>query len=186
MKACVFDTETTGLISSRRLRDDQLPQVIEFYGAMVEFNKSGKHKLLHDLELLIKPSTQINEQKTGKHNITKITGLTNIMLADAPAFKEVATKIFGMLEAAPLVIAHNCAYDSEMLNIEADRLSYKIKWPRTLCTVEATAYLKGDRLTLAELHEHLFNTKPPAKHRAKVDVETLIRCCGELHRKGVI
>jgi DNA polymerase III epsilon subunit-like protein len=186
MKALVFDTEATGLISSRLLKHEQLPEVIEFYGAVVAFNKNGKHKIEHELELLIKPANMIQEYKQGKHNIAKITGITNAMLVGAPPFKDVASQIFGMLEEAPLAIAHNVSYDTEVLNIEAERMGYAIKWPKRLCTVEATAYMRGDRLKLSELHELLFKEKFAGAHRAKVDVQALIRCCAELHKQGII
>ena len=186
MKALVFDTEATGLISSRLLKHEQLPEVIEFYGAVCNFTKAGKFKIEQELELLIKPANMIQEYKTGKHNIAKITGITNAMLVAAPTFKDVANQIFSMLEAAPLAIAHNISYDTEVLTIEAERLGYQIKWPQRLCTVEATTYLRGDRLKLSELHELLFKEKFAGAHRAKVDVQALIRCCAELHKQGVI
>lgn len=185
MKALVFDTETTGLISSRMVQPEQLPEVIEFYGAMVDFAKTGKYQLLSELNLLIKPARMIQEHKVGKQNITKITGITNAMLAEAPTFSKVAARIFLAIEKAPLVIAHNAHYDVEVLDIEAERLNYKIAWPAVLCTVEATAYMRGDRLKLVELHEMLFKQKFTA-HRAKEDTTALIRCCATLHKQGVI
>jgi len=186
MKAVVFDCETTSLISSRMVQIDQLPEVIEFYGAMVSFRKTGKWQIDDELELLVKPAKMINEFKTGKNNITKITGITNEMLADSPSFAKVANKIFNMIEQAQLVIAHNLTYDREVLDIEAQRLGYQIQWPAALCTVEATAYLRGDRFKLSELHEHLFGEKFAGAHRAKQDVHALIRCCGALYKQGVI
>jgi DNA polymerase III epsilon subunit-like protein len=148
MKALVLDCETTGLISSAMVKTEQLPEVIEFYAAMVDFQKTGK-------------------------------------LVQAPPFKQVAPEIFGLIERAPIVISHNIAYDTEVLDIEAKRLNYTIKWPPTICTVESTAYIKGDRLKLVELHEFLFKEKFTA-HRAKEDVTALIRCCGMLYKQGVI
>jgi DNA polymerase III epsilon subunit-like protein len=185
LKALVLDTETTGLISSGMVKAEQLPEIIEFYAAMIDFKKTGKYKLLEELELLIKPDRMIQEHKTGRHNITKITGITNAMVQDAPAFSTVANKVFPLIERAPVIISHNIAYDMEVLDIEAKRLGYQIKWPQTICTVEATAYLKGDRLKLVELHELLLKEKFVA-HRARQDVEALIRCCAVLYKQGII
>ena len=186
MKALVFDTETSGLISSRLAKAEQLPEVIEFYGAMVDFTKAGKYKVTQELGLLIKPDRMINELKTGKQNITRITGITNAMVKDAPAFKAVAARIISFVEQAPLAIAHNVTFDKEMLDIEAWRLNHAIHWPPVLCTVEATGYLRGDPLTLSELHAYLFGQKHADAHRAKADTHALIRCCAELYKRGVI
>jgi DNA polymerase III alpha subunit (gram-positive type) len=166
---------------------DQQPEIIEFYGATVDFAKSGKYKIVDELELLIKPSRPINETSTVRRkNISLITGITNVMLVDAPSFAQVVDKIRGTLEHAPLLIAHNLEFDKQMIEIELQRLSRIISWPRGICTIEATSYLKGDRLKLEELHQYLFGQKFQGAHRAKQDVTALIRCCGELYKRGII
>jgi DNA polymerase III epsilon subunit-like protein len=186
MDALVLDTEATGLVSSRLLKQEQLPEVIEFYGAYVTFKKSGKYQIEKELELLIKPTRMIQEHKQGRQNIAKITGINNAMLKDAPAFKDVATTIFKFIEAAPLVIGHNISYDEEVLNIEAERLQRTIQWPRKLCTVESTIYIRSDRLKLVDLYAMLFPEEKYTPHRAKPDTHALIKCCAMLHKQGVI
>lgn len=186
MEALVFDTETTGLVSSRLVKKTSLPEIIEFYGARCTFNKqTGDFKIIEELELLIKPDRMINEYKEGKQNIAKITGITNAMLADAPPLQQVANQMFELIERAPLVIAHNLHYDEEVMDIAATRQNYQIKWPPGICTVEATAYLRSERLTLTNLYAMLFNEKF-TPHRAKADTTALIRCCAKLYQQGVI
>jgi len=186
LKAMVFDTETTGLMGTALLQADRQPSVIEFYGALCTFNATGKFRVIRSLELLVKPPTPFKEEGARRKNITAITGLTNAMLEDKPTFAQVAKQVFEFIETAPLVIAHNLAFDKEILDLEAKRLQRVINWPPGLCTIEQTAHLKGDRLKLEELYTHLFKQKFATAHRAKADVLALAKCCSELHRQGII
>jgi DNA polymerase III epsilon subunit-like protein len=186
LRAMLFDTETTGLMSTALLQADRQPSVIEFYGALYTFNGTSKYRLLRELDLLIKPPTPFKEEGTRRKNITAITGLTNDMLAGKPMFAQVAKQIFSFIEEAPLVIAHNLAFDKEVLNLEGQRLQRVINWPMGLCTIEQTAHLKGDRMKLEEMYTHLFKEKFATAHRAKADVQALAKCCNELHRQGII
>jgi DNA polymerase III epsilon subunit-like protein len=66
-------------------------------------------------------------------------------------------------------------------------LHRKFPWPpRHICTVESTMQIKGHRLHLANLHEHLFGEKFAGAHRAMVDVEALTRCFIKLVQDGEI
>jgi DNA polymerase III epsilon subunit-like protein len=185
LRALLIDTETTGLLSTGMLQLDRQPSVIEFYGAYCTFSH-GSYKINRALDLLIKPPTPFKEEGTRRKNITAITGLTNAMLESQPVFAQVAKQIFEFIEAAPLVIAHNLAYDKEILDLEGKRLQRVINWPPGLCTIEQTAHLKGDRMKLEEMYVHLFKEKFSTAHRAKADVAALAKCCGELHRQGII
>lgn len=191
MIATIFDTETTGLLQNRTMKDGALPEVIDFYGAVVDLAASveaGSPVILREYETLIKPSRPLGDKPNpgDKKTTTQITGITNEMLAQAPRFAEVAGNIAAILEAAPFGIAHNVSYDHEMIEIEMGRCGKAVRWPRLICTVEATAYLKGKRLTLTALHEYLFSAPFPDAHRAKPDVAALIRCCVELFRREII
>ncbi len=57
---------------------------------------------------------------------------------------------------------------------------------RLICTVESTEHIKGFRLTLTKLHEHLFGEAFPSAHRAENDVRPLTRCFIELYNRGII
>lgn len=180
MKAVLFDTETTGLIDNRTVGLERQPHVIEFYGCVADLKKG---KVLKELEFLIQPP----KLSLITDIITKITTITPETVKDAPVMGVVADKIFKFLEGAPVVIAHNLSFDLEMMDIEAQRLDRKIKWPKQrLCTVEQTVHLKGFRLNLSNLHQHLFGEKFDGAHRAKVDVMALLRCCTELVKREVL
>jgi DNA polymerase III epsilon subunit-like protein len=186
--ALVMDTETTGLIENRIVKNERLPELIEFYGAVVDLDNDH---VLDEQEHLVRPTQALSDQpapgprgRKSKKTITDITGISNEMLVSHPKFSEVADRIIAIIEAAPLVIAHNASYDQEILDIEAARLGRQIHWPRLLCTVEQTVHLTGKRLTLTDLHNLLFEEKFADAHRAKADTQALIRCCRELVRRG--
>jgi DNA polymerase III epsilon subunit-like protein len=175
MIAFIFDTETSGLSENRVIKTDKQPYLIEFYGCLVDLT-SGQIKF--ELDLLIKPPQPITKEIEG------ITTITNDMLKDKPSFAAVADEIITPIEAAPLVIAHNASFDKEIVDIEATRIGRVIKWPRLLCSVEQTIHLLGKRLTLTNLHAHLFGEKFADAHRAKIDATALVRCCRELYNRG--
>ena len=183
MKAVIFDTETTGLVANHTIKIDQQAEIIEFYGAMVDLENGAVLDTLHHF---IKPKKALSNVPNfgDKKTITQITGITNEMLADKPPFAKVANEIEQFLTFLPFVIAHNVSFDTEMIDLEMERLKRKITWPRQICTVESTSHIKGARLSLTKLHEHLFGQPFPDAHRADKDTGALIRCCIELYKRG--
>lgn len=185
MKALIFDTETTGLPKNRTIKLDLQPEIIEFAAFLVNL-KTGK--VAKKYQTLIKPAKPLSDAPGfgEKKTITQITGITNEMLKDAPTFKEVSKVIFNMIQKAPVVIAHNLSFDAEMLEIEAERIKYELRWPRKICTVEATIAMKGYRLNLTKLHLDLFGESFEGAHRAQGDVEALTKCSVELFKRGIL
>lgn len=199
MIAFIFDTETSGLVDNRSLPLAKQPEVIEFFGTTVNL---ATGEILNEYETFIKPQKAITEE------ITRITGIKNADLETAPTFKEVAPRIRSFIggilseamgEIKQIVgaehtsertdtqiscIAHNASFDQEILDIEFERLGEKLVWPPLICTVEATIHLKGFRLNLQGLHEHLFGEQFKGAHRARTDVMALVRCCCELYKRG--
>jgi DNA polymerase III epsilon subunit-like protein len=179
MRALVLDTETTDLVHNRTVRLDKAPEIIEFYGCVADL---ATGEIENEMEFLIKPKNNVNE----KGKAFKSVGLTNEMLKDAPSFETIAPLIKLYIESAPMVIAHNVAFDKDIIDIEYERIKQTINWPETLCTVEATVYLQGWRMKLNDLHRYLFNVNFEGAHRAKVDVQALVKCCTELYRREII
>lgn len=177
MNVLILDTETTNLIANRSKKIDKQPHIIEFYAC--DYDLSGDI-MLSEYDALIKPPIKISGE------ITKITKIDNSMVEDKAPFANHADKIAALIEKSKIVIAHNASFDQEMIDIEFERLGRKLKWPKLLCTVEATLHLKGFRLSLTALHDILFGKGFPEAHRAKHDVEALTRCCVELHKRGEI
>lgn len=177
MIALLFDVESTGLIDNHVIPLDRQPSIIEWYSCLANLDTG---EVLSELDLLIRPPTPVSAE------ITKITHITNEMLTDKPSFIEAAPQIMSAVLGAPLVIAHNCSFDVEMAQLEFERIGLNLVWPPLLCTVEQTVHLKGFRLSLTALHEHLFGEPFPEAHRAKSDTQALLRCAVELHKRNEI
>lgn len=177
MIVTLFDTETTGLMDNHTVPLEKLPSIIEWYSCTADLSTG---EVLSELELLIKPPRGISQE------IVNITGIDDAMVAAAPSFAFVAGDVKKVIESANRMLAHNASYDVEVTDTEFERLGQKVKWPRVLCTVEATVHLKGFRLNLTGLHEMLFGETFKGAHRAKADVMAHLRCCCELYRLGEI
>lgn len=173
----VFDTETTGLIENMTTRGDLQPEIIEFCGITLD----KKFKVIDVYDKLIKPKKRITEE------ITKLNGIDNAMVDGALTFVKLAPMIRDLIERSDVVVAHNAAFDRDMVDIEFKKLGLtKIAWPPIICTVEATIHLKGYRLSQAALYELLFKETFSGAHRARADVEALVRIVKELKKRKEI
>ncbi len=176
MEFVIFDTETTGLLQPSNSLLSMQPKIIEFYGVRLNTD----FEIINEVNELINPCEPVSKE------ITRITGITNSMLEGKPVFLDVAPKIAALFHESNLAIAHNIAFDNGMLKAEYGRLG--IDTPKAkydLCTVEATMYMMGFRLSLTRLHQTLFK-KAFKAHRAKDDVHALVRCVHHLSEKGRI
>lgn len=118
-------------------------------------------------------STLVNPSVRIPPFIQSLTGITDAMVEDAPAFAEVATRLLSMLDGAVLV-AHNVRFDHGFLLNELARLDIALK-TKTLCTVRLSRRLypqhKGHGLD-AILQRHGLQTQ--ARHRAMGDVDVVL------------
>lgn len=74
--------------------------------------------------------------------VEKLTGITNVMVADAPRFSELAQEVLQKLDSC-LFVAHNVGFDYNVLLHQFRSLGYEFKLPR-LCTVKTSRrLLKG-------------------------------------------
>lgn len=157
---------------------DHQPEVIEFCGMTIN---PGTDHVIDIFDRLIKPTKPITEE------ITKLNGIDNEMVKGASSFKFLAPTIRDLIESSECVVAHNAAFDRDMIDLEFSRLGMtKIAWPRIICTIEATIHLTGYRLSLSALYEFLFKKKFEGAHRAKADVQALAQIVVELRKRGEI
>lgn len=178
MNILFFDTETTGLIKNPIAPVTMQPHVIEFCGIATD-EKGGRERVL---QFLARPPVRLDAK------ITEITGYTDAILAKEQPFNENAEKLREFIQSADCIVAHNLKFDMRMLSFEFRRLGYVAgKWPaKKICTVEATEWIKGRRLTLSQLHEHLFEEGIVDAHKAENDVRAMMRCFFELVKQGRI
>lgn len=176
MRVLLFDTETTGLLQPDNAPLKSQPEIIEFYGVVI----NEEFAIQSEFSTMIKPVGEISNE------ITRITGINPGMVKDSPYFHEIWQDLEDIFEDIDLAVAHNIAFDNGMLDVELKRIGRKRpKAKYDLCTVEATMGMKGFRLSLVRLHQMLFNKNFKA-HRAKDDVHALVRCFHELTERGVI
>lgn len=177
MRHLVFDTETTGLRDNSLRPLHKQPQVIEAFFLVLDDN-------LQEIQTLHR---YFNPGKPIPEKITKITGIDDAKVADAPRFADAYSEIKELIESVDYVVAHNLAYDMAIIDSEFERINKKIKWPKhRVCTIEATESFNGYRLNLGALYFILFREKFEAAHRAENDVRALARCYVELVKRGEV
>jgi DNA polymerase III epsilon subunit family exonuclease len=110
--------------------------------------------------------------------ITKLTGIDDAMVADAPPFYKLAKKIVELTEGRTFV-AHNAFFDYRFLQKEFSELGYTFQ-REVLCTVRlARAAFPGlPSYSLSNLSKH-FRLNREAEHRALDDT----RACYEIFRR---
>lgn len=185
MLVTLYDTETTGLIKTGARRLPKQPHIIEFYAMTIEQIGDGEDvqfRFVDEINELINPGSKVPITP----EITRITGINGQMVAGKAGFPTFAPKIKAYFERADRVVAHNLSFDMEMVEIEMKRLDMAVTFPEKVCTVEATEWLKGFRLSLTMLHEEMFGEKFEGAHRAKVDVFATCACYTELVRRKMV
>lgn len=178
MNLLFFDTETTGLPGPIGTDLRRQPNVIEFYGVIYNGTTFDK---IYELHFKCNPGMKLPE------NIKKITGITDDDLEFEPTFDRYAFQLQEFFNKSNTIIGHNVAFDIKMIDIEFARMNLKFDWPKIkICTVNETLHLKGHRMNLSSLYEFLFEEPFPGAHRAKADVEALVKCWQRLKTMEVV
>jgi DNA polymerase III subunit epsilon len=146
----VVDIETTGGLAKR-------DKIIEI--AIIVTNGN---------EIIREFSSLVNPQRSISYEITRITGIDDGMVRDAPKFYEIAKDIVLTLEGT-IFVAHNVNFDYSFIREEFDKLGYTFS-KRQLCTVKLTrktfpgisSYSLGNLITY-------FDILVQARHRAYDD-----------------
>lgn len=158
----IVDTETTNLTRCCASDIAFQPYIIEVYAYRVDyqFNKIG------EFHSLVNPPVSI------PNFITRITGINDIRVRNAPKFKKILKPLTKIMKGAGTFVAHNATFDRDMIDYEGKRAGVDIAFPKDLfCTVEQSMHFFGYRLKALELFTHLTGKKEiPNQHRAKADV----------------
>lgn len=149
---CIVDIETTGGQRGRH----KMTEI-----AIVRFDGE---KIVDRFESLINPEMSI------PYHITRLTGITNEMVADAPKFYEVAKQIVEMTKDS-IFVAHNVFFDYNFIQAEFRELGYTFKAPK-MCTVRlARKIFPGHKsYSLGNICQDL-GIEIKARHRAMGDAE---------------
>lgn len=112
--------------------------------------------------------TLINPERSIPHEITRITGINDNMVSEAPKFYEVARKIIEMTENS-IFVAHNARFDYSFIREEFSALGYTFS-RKHLCTVALSrkSFPGLSSYSLGNLIRH-FDIRVKNRHRALDD-----------------
>ena len=149
----VLDLETTGL-SKRRHRITEIAAV-----------KVKGNKIVDEFQTLVNPRCPI------PGFITKLTGITDDMVINAPTIDKILPSFLDFIGQSPLV-AHNATFDYGFISHNAENhLNFSLE-NQKLCTRKLANRLLPDLPSkkLSNLCEH-FNIQNIQAHRAMADVK---------------
>lgn len=166
-QALFFDTETTGLTLHPDAEVRKQPKMIEFGGILVNLHDGS---IDEEFQLLINPCEPLEPI------ITKITGLTDADLKDAPTFLSALPQLRRPFAAARSVVAHNLPFDKAIVHGELARCGIQqFPWPeREFCTVGLYREHWGRNPKMQELYEMVMGKPLAQTHRALDDVRALV------------
>lgn len=163
-RLAIVDLETTGMSA----RADRVTEI-----AVLEVDDG---RLVDEWTTLIDPEMPIPPEIRG------LTGISDAMVRDAPAFASVADELAARLEGRVLV-AHNVRFDYGFLKAEFERTGRSFS-AKTLCTARLSRALYPDRSGHgldAIIARHGLGDE--RRHRASGDARILLRFLELLHRE---
>lgn len=167
-----FDVAVTTV---KWVRDPHQPYVvvdIETTGGNNSFHRIteiGMVKLIAGVEI-DRYQTLVNPQRRIPSNITRLTGISDDMVHDAPVFAEIADAVAEFTEDA-VFVAHNVNFDYGFIKQEFARLEREFRRPK-MCTVREMrrTYPGLPSYSLANLTKH-FDIQMERHHRALSDAK---------------
>jgi len=129
----------------------------------------GAVKVKHG-QMVDRFQTLLNPQRRIPGNITRLTGITPAMVADAPYFADIADDFETFLDGA-IFVAHNVEFDYGFIAREFERIGRSFRYPR-LCTCSSMRKLYPGQASysLAALCSN-FGVSLTQHHRALCDAE---------------
>lgn len=121
-------------------------------------------------EIIQEYNSLINPQVKIDWYVTKLTGITNAMVENAPTFDEIASSIHSLI-ANKIFVAHDVNFDYKILNAELKRVGLKLNQDK-LCTIELSKKIFPDKASysLGKLCDELgINIPTEDRHRAGGD-----------------
>ncbi|GAB6190059.1 hypothetical protein JCM30566_18020 [Marinitoga arctica] len=155
---CVLDTETTGLNPEN---GDRIIEIAIYNIITEESNYFVKDKFI----------TYIYPERSIPYFITKMTGISNYHVAEAPKFFEIANDFLKFIENKILVI-QNVGFDMKFLNSELELCGYQILNNKTIDTIlmSRKIFKYERRHNLDSIVSRLDISKKVSRHSAEGDV----------------
>lgn len=166
-----IDTETTGLVREGVEDLSLQPRIIEI--AAVHVWRIDRNGWLGEtvLNTLVNPGVPIPPE------VTKITGITDDMVKDAPPFVNVIVPLVEAFrgDADQATVGHNVGFDLQCLIFELRRLGLEHRFPWHWRQID-TVPLSGGKKLKVWAQEVMGDRFPGQVHRALDDVRLLIEC----------
>ena len=172
----LIDTETDGLLGPTALPLEQQPKIIQVALLVLDATKK-KMPRIHEWNTFVNPGRPIPLE------VTKITGITNAMVKDAPSFAKIYPALIQFFCGQKEMVAHNLPFDRGVLAGELQRIGKLLQfpWPPVhICTAETTEHIQGKYMRQEALYEHCTGRPANQTHRANDDVaqlEEIVRWC---------
>lgn len=209
-KVLVFDTETTGFLSTRIV---QLAYC-KYYKSGVNYSQESHYvRQLSDAELTSiirreKPnitdiSRELAKARYSEREAQKIHQIPYEIINDPtlPSIRTVLEYFYKTLDDVTLIVGHNVEYDLRVTYLEARRLNYRelmgklrsipfldtMKMSKGIVGARTADGMKSKMPNLAELYKKLFPDQPDVLgfHNAIVDVDVTARCYFQLMNRDV-
>jgi DNA polymerase-3 subunit epsilon len=126
-------------------------------------------------------STLVNPEVKIDWYVTKLTSITNKMVADAPLFKDVAKEIYELTKGH-IFVAHDVDFDYKFLKEELSKAGFEFNEPK-VCTIKLSEkYLpNAASYSLGKLCDELEIPIPKeVRHRAEGDAVATAKLLGLL------
>jgi len=203
MKILLLDTETNGLPKVKYAPASDFanfPAILQLSWAI--YTDELTHIESKDYGLTLPPGVPWNTGAAAVHGISEMEARHGV--AAAVALRELAVA----LRSVDLVVAHNLAFDKEIIRAAGYREGIRDLWPavRELCTMRATTPIvklpatakqaqypelgpyKAPRLNelYTWLYGHVYDMSGAVLHTAATDVHCLAECLRALLFRGLI
>jgi DNA polymerase-3 subunit epsilon len=132
-------------------------------------------KIVSQYATLVNPEVRIDWY------VTKLTGITNKMVADAPLFEEVAKEIYNLTKGK-IFVAHDVAFDYKFLKEELAKAGFEFNEPK-VCTIKLSEkhLPNASSYSLGKLCDELGIPIPEeVRHRAEGDAVATAKLLGLL------
>jgi len=162
-----FDVETTGLITNEALPLSQQPYIIEIGAIKGDVAADGSFKVRGEFSTFIKPPIALPEI------ITKITGIQDHDLREAPTFIEKYNALARFFLGEEEMLAHNAQFDLMMLVFDLRRNAKQYQFPFCPKLTDTRSFYSGK---LANWGKEVRNDAFEQTHRALDDAKLLAEC----------
>lgn len=128
---------------------------------------------VEDGEVVEEYSSLVNPGGSIPYWITKLTGISNSDVADAPYFDEIAPEVHRMLDGA-IFVAHNVRFDFSFIKRQLEAVGYTFR-PKLFCTVRMSRMMYPEHTghSLEKIiNRHAISTE--SRHRAYADAKAIL------------